>query len=759
MKIVELNHDWIFTKVNQMSHSSEEIMDGLPVHLPHSWNQTETGSYYRGACWYQKKLVVSGNDLTKHLYLEIGAAGLVSHVYINGQCVAVNRCGFSMYRVPLNSHIHAGENLIAIMVDNSEHKDVFPLMADFTFYGGLYRDVKLLIMEHVHFDLLDLGRDGVYITQKSMTDHSVALGINGRIIDTLASGKTASVVVQLYDQQTNVVLEEIREMTLTAETDFVIDLEFSDPILWNGMEHPYLYTFEISIRIEGEILDKRTIRYGFRTIEVTADRGVLLNNRPIKVNGVARHQDYAQLGNAITKAHMEEDMALIREMGANSVRLSHYQHDDYFYELCDQYGLLVWAEIPFISIPSTQDPRNQNAFDQLVRLIKQAYNHCSIYCWGVQNEITIAVENEQTYESVKQLAALANQLDPTRLTAQANIYSVEDDSLLHGYTDVVGYNLYYGWYYGEMEDLGDRLDRFHQIQPRVPVLITEYGVDTNPSYHSYSPQVKDYTEEYQTLFHHNAINTINERPYILGGYVWNMFDFGSANRDEGGESGKNLKGLVTMDRRIKKDAFYLYKAHWSTDPFVHIAGKRFANRHQTENDIVVFTNLPSIQVYQDGQLIMEINNDKPVKIIPKVTFAPGKNGLRVVGVDENGAAHIDEAVFNQVAEADTSYVYVKKEDTKHVVNWFEKFDLSNVEEVVLQEGYYSTFDTIDELYANEEAKAVFLKYFDYAAHNPRFESTKAVMSIEKMSKLSFFKIPKELLNVINKELNVIKKGE
>ncbi|NOU62686.1 beta-galactosidase [Paenibacillus sp. LMG 31461] len=760
IRTIEMNDEWIFTKNNSVTYSLDDIQGGEEVTLPHCWNHMdgqEGSQYYRGQCWYQKRLILSSEDKAKQLFLEIGAAGMLGSVYINGQSVGESRCGYSMFRVHLNPYLIPGENLIAIMVDNSLHKDVFPLMADFTFYGGLYRDVKLLVMEDIHFDLQDQGRDGVYLNQKKLGSNTFELEVFGKVINESSIPVMGTLIVQVSDHENKTVLEESQELSLISETAFNLKSEIHNPTLWEGIENPYLYTVNVSINIEGKTYDLRSMKYGFRTLEVTAERGFLLNGKPIKLNGVSRHQDYAGVGNAITKAHMDEDMALIRDIGANSIRLSHYQHDDYFYNLCDQNGMLVWAEIPFISIPSTLDPENQNALDQLERLIKQAYNHCSIYCWGVQNEITIAIENEKTYESVNRLKDLAKHLDPDRLTAQANIYSVEDDSQLNTFTDLVGYNLYYGWYYGEMKNLGERLDQFHRVQPNVPVLVAEYGVDTNPRFHSYSPQVKDYTEEYQLLFHHNALQTFNDRPYVLGGYVWNMFDFGSANRIEGGDSGKNLKGLVTIDRKIKKDAYYLYKAYWSKIPFVHIAGRRFANRHRELNDIVILSNISSIKVYKDQLLLKEINSEKPVKLVQDLSLTAGENHLKVVGVDEHGTIYTDEIVLHYTMELDNSYVYIKKEEARLVVNWFEKFDLTDVKEIELKESCYSTFDTIEDLYTNEKAKEVFLKYFDHTTHNPRFELTKGVMSIEKMSKLSFFNIPKELLTVINKELNVIKK--
>ncbi|WP_261304215.1 glycoside hydrolase family 2 protein [Paenibacillus andongensis] len=757
-----LNDQWTFTKNNNPSYVLEPIQDGQSVILPHSWNdidgQGDSGEqYYRGQCWYQRILNISQENLTKRIYLEIGAAGNMGHVYVNGSLVGDSRCGYAMFRVPLTPYLKEGENLIAIMADNSYDNTVFPLMADFTFYGGLYREVKLLIMDDIHFDVMDNGRDGVYLTQRKIAPETFELAVHGQIVNESSVSKEGVLKILLKDEVGRTVMEASSELVFENEANFSIRSEIANPILWDGVDQPYLYTVEVSAVIEGQVCDSRHVAIGFRTVEATTEQGLLLNGKPVKINGVCRHQDFAGVGNAITKKHMDEDMALIREIGANSLRLAHYQHDDYFYSLCDRHGLLVWAEIPFISIPSTKDPENRNAEEQLEKLIKQAYNHSSIYCWGVQNEITIAVETEQTYTTIKKLETLAKQLDPNRLTVQANINGVENDSIINSFTDLIGYNLYYGWYYGEIKDLQDRLDEFHQVQPQIPVIISEYGVDTNPKYHSSTPGVQDYTEEYQLLFHHNALEAFDKRSFVLGGYVWNMFDFGSANRKEGGETGKNLKGLVTLDRKIKKDAFYLYKAYWSKAPFVHLAGRRFVNRHQKLNDIVILSNVSHVKVYLNQTHLTEINGGEPMKIVKDVSFIEGENCVRVEGTDEHGFIHTDEIVLRYAAEIDQSYIHVKPEKAKNVVNWFEKFDLSNAEPIELRDGYYSTFDTIKDLYANEEAKAVYLKYFGDMTNNPFFEVMRGVMSIQKMSQLVQFNIVPELLSVINKELNAIKK--
>jgi Beta-galactosidase/beta-glucuronidase len=658
MKTIDLNDKWLFTKENSQVYIDKEIDKGENVNLPHCFNAVDGQSgdgMFKGECCYQRKLEITEEELNKFMFLEIGAAALVSRVYVNGQLAGSSKCGFSMYRVSLSPLLKSGENIISIIVDNSRYDDVYPLMADFSFYGGIYREVKLIIAEGLHFDLLDNSRDGIYLTQKGIGEDKFELKVNGKIINELVDTKASKVEFKLLNKEENIVFNKTIEVEVLKESEFELIEEINNPELWQGIENPYLYKFEAELYCEGEICDKRSIDIGFRTVEITSDKGVFLNGKAIKFNGISRHQDFAGIGNALTKEHMDLDMSIIKEIGANTVRLAHYQHNDYFYSLCDREGILVWAEIPFISVPTTSDKENANAKEQLERLIKQAYNHCSIYCWGVQNEITIAIENEQIYEMVKELSAIAKKLDSSRFIAQANIHSVANESPLNELTDFVGYNLYYGWYYKEMQELGTRLDEFHKVRPNTPVMVTEYGVDTNPKLHSYNPTVKDYTEEYQLLFQNNALKTFNERSFILGGYVWAMFDFGSEIRNEGGEKGRNQKGLVTIDRKLKKDSFYLCKAYWSKENFVKLAGSRFVNRHEEMNDIVVLSNIKHIKLYVNNEFVSEINSSEPMKKFEAVKLNLGENKIKAEAFDETGNTYVDEMILNHVKEADESY--------------------------------------------------------------------------------------------------------
>lgn len=762
LSLINFNDNWVFTKENHPSYANKRIDGGELIALPHCFNAIDGQSgegLFKGVCWYQKKLAITAEKLEKYLFLEIGAASIVSEIYVNGTLVDTNKCGFSMFRVNLTEYLNVGNNLISIMVDNSFHNDIYPLMADFSFYGGIYRDVKLIEANTLHFDLLDRGKDGIFITQKKIDENRFELNIKGKVINEASVQLDGRVIVRLRDRDGNLALFRTLYLEVSEESEFNLVEEIENPIFWQGVEDPYLYVLEFDLFWEDQICDKRSIDVGFRSVEIDPEKGVFLNGKAIKLNGVARHQDFAGVGNAITKEHMELDMSMIKEVGANSIRLSHYQHDDYFYSLCDRQGMLVWAEIPFISAPTTSDKTNQNAKDQLERLIKQGYNHSSIYCWGIQNEITIATENNYIYEKVKELESMAKSLDNSRYTAQANIYSVADESPLNEITDLLGYNLYYGWYYKEMQDLGPRLDAFHKSRPDKPIMVTEYGVDTNPKFHSYNPTVKDYTEEYQLLFLDNALKTFDERPFVLGGYVWNMFDFGSDVRNEGGSKGKNQKGLVTLDRKIKKDAFYLYKAYWSEEPFVKLAGSRFKNRHKASNDIVVLSNLNRIKLYLNNEFMKEINDEEQMKQFRGIILPLGESLIKTEAFDKAGNVYTDEMILNHVNEMDKSYVFIKPEEKRHVTNWFEKFDLTNIEDIVLKEGYYSTSDTIETLFENEQSKEVFQKYFDNMAEDARFSLMKGLMSIDSMSKISSFNIPKELINVINKELNVIKKNK
>ena len=745
-----INDSWHFQKENGIW---EEVT------IPHTWNgkdgQDGTGMW-RGKGVYERELFFSEEALGKTLYLEIEAASLVSNVFINQKQVYRNSCPYAMYRIPINPYIESGKNIVSIEVDNSINEKVYPHMADFSFYGGLYRNVSVIEAENIHFDYLDGSRDGIYVTAEPGTDKRWNLNVKGKVISEKAECNII-VCCKLLDKE-NVVCQEDTEIYVEKQSDFSIDMAVLNPHLWNGIEDPYLYQVAAEIKVDGRVYDERKIPFGFRKVQITAEQGCFLNGRPIKIRGVARHQDFGDLGYAITEQEMNRDMELIQELGANSVRLSHYQHADYFYQICDEKGILVWAEVPFISTPPTCSEAFDNIKEQMERLVKQCYNHCSIYCWGVQNELSVTGENEALYDYVREMEQFVKELDSTRYTAEANIYSVANTSILNELTDLVGYNLYYGWYYKTIPDLQIRLDEFHEECPNIPLLVTEYGVDTNTAYHSYNPAVKDYTEEYQLEFCHNAIRAFEEREFIIGSYVWNMADFGSENRNEGGRKGQNMKGLVTMDRSLKKDAFYLYKAFWSKELFVKLAGSRFVNRHQEENRLMVLSNLPVLQLFINGSLADSKENTEPVTYFQVNLSKMGENEIKVKGFDKTGKCYEDSMILNRVVEQDRSYIAEKKDNRAVVTNWFEKFDFSDTSEVIIDENGYSTKNTIGELLDNEETKSILEKYMEFLLTDPRFERAKH-MTVDALFGLGGLALPKELALVLNRELNQIKKRD
>lgn len=743
-----LKKDWRFRKENGTWED---------VTIPHTWNgkdgQDGTGMW-RGKGIYEKEILFSEEELEKVLYLEIGAASLISSVYINQHNVYKNTCPYAMYRIPIKEYIKSGKNLFTIEVDNSHNEEVYPHMADFSFYGGLYREVSIIEAEKIHFDYLDGSRDGVYLSAEQIDEKIWKLNIKGNILNETAESNV-TVGCSLTDG-TSTICNSKKEIFVQEKNDFSMDILVKSPHLWNGVQDPYLYQVLVMIEADGKVLDKRSIPFGFRKIQITAEGGCFLNGEHLKIRGVARHQDFSELGYAVTKQEMNLDMDLIQELGANSVRLSHYQHDDYFYRLCDEKGILVWAEVPFISTPPTNEKAFENIKEQMERLVKQCYNHCSIYCWGVQNELSVTGENEALYGYVKEMEQYVKKLDSTRYTAEANIYSVANTSRLNQLTDLVGYNLYYGWYYETIPDLQMRLDSFHKECPNIPLLVTEYGVDTNPSYHAYEPKVKDYSEEYQLAFCHNAIKAFEEREFVIGSYVWNLADFGSENRDEGGRKGQNMKGLVTMDRMLKKDAFYLYKAYWSKEPFVKLSGSRFVNRHQEENKIMILSNLSVLQLFVNGIFIEDKKEAKPITEFQVRLCELGENEILIKGFDENGKMYEDKMILNRVMEPDSSYIAEKKDNRAVVTNWFEKFDLSDTSEVVIDENSYSTRDTIGVLLENEKTKSILVKYMEFLMTDARFLRAKN-MTVDALFGLGGLALPKELALVLNRELNQIKK--
>ena len=581
MNKININKDWEFEKEGVKSD----------VSLPHTWNgidgQNGENGYYQGKCVYRKTLGKTDGIC----YIEFNGVNSVAEVFINGIPVGTHKGGYSMFRFRIDEYLVKAKNLLEVYVDNTIAPDVFPTSADFTFYGGIYRDVNLICVGKTHFSLDDGSRDGISAVPRKEGDVwklDIKASVTGACDDCVcvyelknADGETVAKTTRPSDKP---------DASLTIET----------PHLWNGVKDPYLYSLVCSVVRNAKTEDERTVNVGFREIVFTSDKGCFLNGEHIKLKGVSRHQDREKIGNALTLKEHAEDIDLILEVGANSVRLAHYQQAEEFYTLCDEKGLLVWAEVPVITIYSKA--RQQNAEEQLTSLIKQNINHPCIFCWGIENEITLSggERNKKLIEGLRRLNDLAHTLDPSRVTTCAQVAMAKPDSQLNRLTDILGYNHYFGWYMQTVYALDKWLDDFHALNPDAKLCLSEYGAEAVIGYYSENPVQGDYSEGYQAIYHEHYIDAVNAREWMWGSYVWNMFDFGSAARNEGGVRGRNNKGLVTIDRKIRKDAFYLYKATWSDEKFVHITAKRYPQRLVGTTKIKVYSNLSEVTLKTEG---------------------------------------------------------------------------------------------------------------------------------------------------------------
>ncbi len=583
-RIIKIMKDWKFT--NQ--EGKTEALD-----LPHTWNgedgQDGGNDYYRGTCIYEKDVDKPAYEVDERVYLQFHGVNSSAKVYLNGQQVCAHEGGYSTFRVDVTDKL-ADKNHLKVEVDNSVNDRIYPQKADFTFYGGIYRDVEFLIVNELHFDLDHYGSIGL---KYSAEVEGTTAKIHAQMY-LCEEAKGADIKVQLLDAEGNQVAEnQGRDVILTVHNVH----------LWDGLEDPYLYKLQAQILRDGAVVDEISCNCGVRTFEFSPKDGFHLNGRPYPLHGVSRHQDWRDIGNAIDTAKMDLDMEMIREIGANTIRLAHYQHNQYFYDLCDKYGMIVWAEIPYISehLPNGRE----NTFSQMKELIIQNYNHPSIVTWGISNEITISGGKYRAdmLDNHHALQILCKEMDPTRPTTLACFAMCHPFHPVSKITDLVGWNLYLGWYVPGffLNDLW--IGFYHLIYPNRCLCYSEYGAEGMPNLHSKHPRRGDNTEEYQNKYHEFMLRCFKRHPYMWATYIWNMFDFAADARKQGGEPGMNHKGMVTFDRKIKKDSFYLYKAYWTNTPFVYLAGKRFEYRTGKYTEITVYSNQKEVTLYNNRAFI------------------------------------------------------------------------------------------------------------------------------------------------------------
>ncbi len=635
---LDLCAGWLFTGLDGAT---------IQVDVPHTWNnidgQDGGNDYKRGACRYERTFPTPAFDPeTEEVWLEFDGVNSSAKVDVNGETVAVHDGGYATFRANITG-VLAEENILVVTADNTPNDRVYPQKADFTFYGGIYRGVRLVIVNKAHFALDYLGSTGIRVTPTPE-----GKGARVRVQSRVTMGE---VVVTLRDHKDRVV-------GTASGTDVTIDMEKAHR--WHGVEDPYLYTARCEVRLDGATTDAIDIPFGVRDFRVDPKKGFILNGKEYPLHGVSRHQDRKGLGNAISRAEHDEDMALIAEMGCNTVRLAHYQHDQYFYDLCDRYGMVVWAEIPYISehMPNGRE----NTIAQMKELIEQNYNHACIVCWGVSNEITISTKDKKDMlDNHHVLNDLIHETDPSRFTTLACYAMCGPFNPVAHITDVVSWNLYLGWYvpFCFLNDLW--IGFFHLVYPKRPLGYSEYGAEGMPNLHSSHPRRNDHTEEYQAKYHEFMVKCFKRHPYMWSTHVWNMFDFAADARDQGGEPGMNHKGLITFDRKVKKDSFYLYKANWSKEQFVHICSKGYAERPDKTTKIKVYSTEKKITLIVNGKTFATKESDDHV-----FTFrVPMEETLKVEAVCGKLK---DTATFKKVEKMPEKYILPKKKNPQKS-NW------------------------------------------------------------------------------------------
>ncbi|MCD8366777.1 MAG: glycoside hydrolase family 2 protein [Clostridiales bacterium] len=581
-----LNDNWRFVRSADSPEAAAQAT-GAPVTLPHTWNaedgQDGGNDYYRGRCWYVRPLSVPAPAGEEQVWLQVDGAAMTADVYLNGRHLAHHEGGYSTFRVELTPFLQ-GADTLAVAVDNSDNDRVYPQKADFTFYGGLYRDVSLLTVPAAHFALTG-GVPGLRVTPEVAPDlKSAAVTVEaqvecgeGRTVSFTVAGMRQSAVVQGGAATARFTLCPVR--------------------LWDGTADPYLYTATAAL----DSGDAVSARFGCRRFAVDPQRGFLLNGRPYPLRGVSRHQDRRGAGNALTYEMHREDMEILQEIGANTVRLAHYQHAQAFYDLCDENGIVAWAEIPFITMH--MENGRENTLSQMRELVTQCYNHPSIVCWGLSNEITAAsAVNEAFLENHRALNDLCHSLDKTRPPPWPTCSCWRRTLPFWRFPTSTATTSISAGTWATWSRTTRSLLRYHANYPDRVIGLSEYGADANPAYQSAHPEQGDYTEGFQCVYHEHLLQMMEKRPWLWATHVWNLFDFAADGRDEGGKHGENQKGLVTFDRKTKKDAFYLYKAYWNKrEPFVHLCGSRYVDRTEDVTEVVAYSNQNAVELLVDGK--------------------------------------------------------------------------------------------------------------------------------------------------------------
>lgn len=731
--ITNLNDGWEYAVCTPRGDLLPEAAAWEPVTLPHVWNLDSANA--EGPRAYRCTLALTPVP-GREAFLCFEGVGGACRVWLNGKSLGQHKGGYSRFCLPVGDSAREGANELVVLTDNTRDGSWIPTGGDFNNFGGIYRPVSLIQTADAHFDLLYYGTCGVELD----ADPAGTVTLKGRLAGAVEG---TTVEYTLWDGQTL-----CAKALCPAETPDTL-LRVEEPHLWDGIRDPHLYLCRARLVRGEETLDQVELPFGFRCAEMTPDKGFFLNGKHMTICGVSKHQDRAGCACGVTEADQEEDIAIIRELGANAVRLSHYQHPAHTYDLCDKAGLVVWAEIPLLALPDGNEPLFENARQQLTELILQNKHHPSICFWGLENEIAIHGESLEMYRKVAELNTYAHELDAHRPTTLANLYCVRNNSQLNQITDMVGYNIYYGWYYGKLTDYGPFLDAFHRDNPQVCLGISEYGADCSVNLHRDDPKVGDYSEEFQCVYHEAAYPAFRARDFVWGSFVWNMFDFASGIRTIGDMKGLNCKGLVTYDRKTRKDAFYYYKAWWSGDAFVHLCGRRYARRCGETTTVKVYANVPEVTLSVNGQAVGTQAADK-VFVFENLPLQWGENTITVTAGNLR-----DEMTLTRVAEPEKSYIYDNPNPGFNVENWFT---LEQGEEDLFPADRFSIMDEMGVLAADPDAWALLEAEVPKITGDPRGLSMPRMSLLRIINRMSS-QFTEDFVKELNRKLNQIPKKE
>ncbi len=650
--VIPVTDGWKFIRadVNNAETVAFDDSEWSQITLPHTWNDKDTlsgGNYYRGPGWYRIKLDIPETAKDKRVFIHFEAASLVADVYFNGVHLGQHRGGFTAFCYELTPYVKKNSpNILAVRVDNSPFEDVPPLSGDFSIYGGIYRPVWLIIKNPVCITPLDYASPGIYFKQTKVTKEEAIVDVLAKVSNGLDKPAMVQSRVTILDANSATVAKaEKLAQVEPGQTKSVNDqIRIANPHLWNGRKDPYLYQAKVELLCDGNVVDEISGTLGaigLRYYSVDADKGFFLNGESYPLHGVCRHQDRVGKGWAISYADQDEDTNLIMEIGANCVRLAHYPHSNYFLSLCDKTGLVVWAEIPLVNQVYGTGAFAENAKQQLTELIRQRYNHPSIFFWSLYNELGNSGKCDDPRPLLTELQSLAKQEDPTRLTTAASNEPSSKWPGMRAIADLITWNLYPGWYYGSPPQMNQLLDKYKKDANDKPIGISEYGAGANIKQHEQNmkkaptPSGKWHPEEWQAIVHEENYAAMEARPYLWATFVWVMFDFGSAGRNEGDTHGINDKGLVTADRKTRKDAFYFYKAKWSAEPVVYITSRRHTERTDPNTTVKIYSNCDSVELKVNGQSLGSKTETSRVFKWFGIQLKPGLNTIEAAATRES----------------------------------------------------------------------------------------------------------------------------